>query len=282
MAWRFFKDAYLKRDAGAVLNFDADYTFMGWFLALETGFSQSIFVVGNSDLELFGTDDDSHLILAGTTDSGGTSQSIVSEETIQIGSWYHLTMRRSGDVVAGFLNGLQPRLSGGVGAFQFTMAYGTRTAANTMYIANTILAATWRGYGAHFKAWQAALTRNEIQLEMQRITPRRSDGLFFCLQDNTGINLDGSEGVPDSIDTPYIPARANAARHDFLISGAARPVADQPPGIVDIPRRAYSFSGGDRFGNGRTVVLNNDNTWRGVSPKSDLRGLAPTFPGRNG
>jgi hypothetical protein len=241
LAVRFTRTSsqYWGRASGAVLNYNADYTFMAWvYLTTDVnGYYSLLGMYGSadsrSDVIQTASDGTTLNVYCGDADTGTSLD--VNGSTLPIGQWIHIALSRerrslSDSFVRAYLNGSQNI----VGTHNIT----SRSAVARMYVGSWYGASDYaNGRVAQIKAFQHVLTPDQIRAEMESAEPinrRTLFGWWPAWEPGAGVrNLDWSgngynwteTATPtDEGDPPFnfsinlIPVQWNTSTSDVTIT----------------------------------------------------------------
>jgi len=209
------------------LNYNLPYTFMCWFYAHTWPSAASwhtLLVIGEPTDH---SGDDIEITNSATIDkfalyvNAGSNSETYPNLICRSGVWYHATMVRSG--VARCL-----AIINGVYSCESTINVSTRKAATVMTIGRTQDGEEYiDGRVAAIKAWNTALTPEEVRREMKFISPVRTTNLYGWWP-----------GYPGQHGKDY-----SGNQHDFTEVGS--PTDEAPPPVVwnKPPPKIWWFAG---------------------------------------
>jgi len=159
-----------------LLSMNSDYTIMGWaYLSSDTNTYQTFYGVSDDSTNNFdtcGASADGTTFMVGRTNGGAGTFVENTGTVLSLNTWYHWCVVRSGSNLTGYLNGVQD--------VTISSSISGRAAATRMELGGATSANLSRldGRENYIKAWAAALTLAEINIERPLIRPTRLANLY--------------------------------------------------------------------------------------------------------
>lgn len=226
MAVRFDAAADRLARTSGVIDYNASYTIMGWFMIVtDTNNYANIFALSDNssnNSDFLTTNSDGTTFAVGRTSGGAGSFTINAGTALSLNTWYHGALVRdtgAGNLYA-YLNGtLDATNSSSIAS----RAASTRTECGGATTGNL---SPFNGRMYAVKAWQAALTAAEIRNEMNLIRPARFANIHLWtpllagsgerVRDYSGAGRDWTEGGTLTDEAP--PPVSWGGRSLFMIT----------------------------------------------------------------
>lgn len=190
MAVRFNANAsnYLNLAAADSVNYNADYTLMGWFnvqtLQPGTGTVNALFqlVVDDNNRDRMSIDSATAQPVVSVRVAGGTVTS-ARGTAVSTAAWHHWALVRSGTTLSIYIDGAF--------SVSVTLALTGRSSGNQILFGHL-----FGGNDSpdadfcYLKAWQSALSAGEVAAEVNFMTPQKAgyQGFWYILPDSTRLN----------------------------------------------------------------------------------------------